>query len=365
MPDDRAVLSLWPRLGELPLVVESYELERVDSDRPSSSERYTTHVRLHGAGTDGLGEDISLPDDQAALQEAGPTLPLAGEWTLEAFCDHLGTLDQWPNESEWEQMRLYRQWTYESAALDLALRQGGGTLQEVLDLEPQPVRFVNSLGLGDSPMVEAKDRKPPTFEPLARRVELYPDLRFKLDAELGWTPELIAEIVGTGAVESIDFKGLYGFDVDDMPALVALYERVLAAFPDALLEDPHDLPEIAALLEPHVDRVSYDAPIHSARDIEALPLPARTVNIKPSRAGGLRPLFELYAYCEANGLTMYGGGMGELGVGRGQVQLLASLFHGDSPNDVAPAGYNAAEPGDDLPSSPLAPPGEPTGFRWS
>ncbi len=357
--------SLWPRLAELPLVIESYELERIDPDRPSAFERYTTHVRLRGAGTDGLGEDICMPDDQAALHGAGPTLPLAGEWTLEPFCDHLATLDQWPQEPEWEQMRFYRQWTYESAALDLALRQAGMTLQGALEREPQPVRFVNSLGLGDPPTVEPKDREPPRFDPLARRVKLYPELRFKLDAEVGWTPELIAEIVATGAVESIDFKGLYGFDVDDMPALVALYERVLAAFPDALLEDPHDLPEIAALLEPHVNRVSYDAPIHSVKDIETLPLPARTVNIKPSRAGGLRPLFDLYAYCEANDLTMYGGGMGELGVGRGQVQLLASLFHGDAPNDVAPGGYNADEPSDDLPPSPLAPSGEPTGFRWS
>ena len=33
---------------------------------------------------------------------------------------------------------------------------------------------------------------------------------------------------------------------------------------------------------------------------------------------------------------MYGGGMGELGVGRGQIELLAALFHPEAPNDVAP-----------------------------
>ena len=97
----------------------------------------------------------------------------------------------------------------------------------------------------------------------------------------------------------------------------------------------------------------------------ATPISAKTVNIKPSRAGSLKSLFELYAYCEANGIAMYGGGMGELGVGRGQVQLLASLFHGDSPNDVAPGGYNASDPPEGLPSSPLPPPAEPTGFRWA
>ena len=55
----------------------------------------------------------------------------------------------------------------------------------------------------------------------------------------------------------------------DPEALGALYDRVLAAFPDAYLEDPHDLPEIARRLGDHVERVSYDAPIHTAEDIGA------------------------------------------------------------------------------------------------
>jgi hypothetical protein len=70
--------------------------------------------------------------------------------------------------------------------------------------------------------------------------------------------------------------------------LGALYDRVLAAFPDAYLEDPHDLPEIARRLGDHVERISYDAPIHGAEDIGVTPLPARVVNVKPSRIGGLR-----------------------------------------------------------------------------
>lgn len=40
---------------------------------------------------------------------------------------------------------------------------------------------------------------------------------------------------------------------------------------------------------------------------------------------------------------MYGGGMGELGVGRGQIELLAAMFHPDAPNDVAPSAYNEDE----------------------
>lgn len=89
------------------------------------------------------------------------------------------------------------------------------------------------------------------------------------------------------------------------------------------------------------------------------------VNLKPSRLGGLRSVLAAYEYCAAHGIEMYGGGQFELGPGRGQIQYLASLFHPDGPNDVAPGGYNAPEPAAGLPGSPLAVAVEPTGFRWS
>jgi hypothetical protein len=50
---------------------------------------------------------------------------------------------------------------------------------------------------------------------------------------------------------------------------------------------------------------------------------------------------------------MYAGGQFELGVGRAQIQALASLFYPDGPNDCAPAAYNAPEPSAGLPASPL------------
>ena len=68
------------------------------------------------------------------------------------------------------------------------------------------------------------------------------------------------------------------------------------------------------------------------------------VNIKPSRLGGLRNLLDAYDYCAERGIGNYGGGQFELGVGRGQIQYLASLFHPDAPNDVAPDGLQPARP---------------------
>jgi L-alanine-DL-glutamate epimerase-like enolase superfamily enzyme len=334
-------------------VVEGYEIGRLATGASAGYERETMQVRLIGGERDGLGEDVSPFGGQFEPFAAPPALPLAGEWTLGAFCAHLATLEQWPAPPSWDAMHRYRNWAFESAALDLAVSQDGRPLPEILGRKPQPVRFVNSLGLGD----------PPSFEALEARLARYPALRFKLDADARWTPDLVDALAATGAVEIVDFKGQYGLEVADEAALTRMYGCVLERLPGALLEDPHDLPGIAPLVAPHVARVSYDAPIHAVADVDATAHAARIVNVKPSRVGSLAALLAIYEHCERHGLRMYGGGMGELGVGRGQAQLLASMFHADAPNDIAPSAYNEPSLSEGLPASPLVPP-SPVGFRW-
>ena len=347
-------MSLWDDLRALSLQVDGYAFERVAATQAYGFERVTTRVRLSGGGVDGLGEDVSAYDtEDNTLHVTNPSLPLTGDWTLESFCDRLAELDQWVVAPEYNVARRWRNWAFESAALDLALAQAGVPLHEALGREPRPLRFVNSLGLGD----------PPTFEPIARRLEVHPDLRFKLDVTHAWSRDLMAEVAATGAVEIVDFKGHYGMDTGEEGALLAMYENAMELFPDALLEDAHDLPDVAALLAGAGDRISYDAPIHSAADLDAVPLKPRAVNIKPCRVGDLRSLLEVYDVVAERGLIVYGGGMGELGVGRDQIQLLASLFHPDGPNDTAPSGYNADTPSASLPASPLPAAPAPVGFR--
>jgi hypothetical protein len=346
--------SPWSLLSELPVLVEDYAFERRSAEMAYGFQRVTTVVRLRGGGEEGLGEDVSpFEGEDDTLHVAQPKPDITGDWTLGSLVERIQAEDVWPVEPRYPMARRWRNWAFESAALDLALNQAGLPLHDAIRREPRPVRFVNSLGLGE----------PPTFDPIRRRLEHHPDLRFKLDATTLWTPELIEQVAATGAVEIIDFKGHYGQDLPELPTLVSTYERVIEAFPDALLEDGHDLPEITAVLEPHADRISYDAPIARVEDIDATPIPPRAVNIKPCRVGDLRSLFDVYAACAERGLITYGGGMGELAVGRGQIQLLASLFHPDAPNDTAPGGYNADTPAADLPSSPLPAAPAPTGFR--
>jgi L-alanine-DL-glutamate epimerase-like enolase superfamily enzyme len=348
-------LSSWETLAGLAVEIDDYTLEPLQASVSTGFERKSTVIRLRGAGEDGLGEDVTYDAiDQEILQQAGPTLPLPGRYTLASFSSHLAEQQLFPQPPQREVSSRYRTWAYASAALDLALRQAGTTLHEALGRPPRAVRFVVSLRLGE----------PPSLEPIQRLLALYPSLRFKLDPTSSWDQPLIAALVATGAVDSVDFKGLYHGSIVDQPADPALYRRVVEAFPDAWIEDPALTAETDAVLAPHRARFSWDAPIHSVADIAALAYPPRMVNIKPSRLGGLRNLLDAYDYCAARGIGNYGGGQFELGVGRGQNQYLASLFHPDAPNDVAPTGFNLPDAPPGLPSSPLQPAPSASGFRW-
>jgi L-alanine-DL-glutamate epimerase-like enolase superfamily enzyme len=349
-------MSTYAMIQDLAVQIESYGLSGRKQCVSSKFERHTTCVHLVGRGEEGVGEDVTYEaGDQLAFQRAGAGLPLAGSYTLEELSARLDGLDLFPQEPHSPGSRNYRRWAFESAALDLALRQAGVSLARYLGIEPRPVRFVVSTRLGD----------PPTTAPLRRLLRHDPKLQFKLDATSAWSEELIRELVSIGAVESVDLKGAYKGTIVDQPPDPALYERIVRGFDDVWIEDPALTDETEQVLAGRRHRITWDAPIHTLDDVEALPFPPRALNVKPSRSGRLRDLFAIYDYCRERDIAMYGGGQFELGPGRGQIQYLAALFHPDGPNDVAPAGYNDPEPTPDLPRSPLPPRLEPIGFRWT
>ena|SRR5215218_37212 len=357
-------MSTYDLLRDLPVTIDSYDLEGHDLRFSPEFERLTTEIVLRGGGEEGRGEDVTYdPGDQRALREAGPVLDLTGDHTLGSFAELLDGLDLFPKPPDREDFRDYRRWAFESAALDLALRQAGKSLGDVLGREPKPLNYVVSMRL--APMNSDGPAGPDKTDRLIDVLGRYPTTRFKLDPTDSWTPELIQELVDTGAVDSLDLKGRYKGTPVDVETDPDLYRAVAEAFPDAWLEDPDlDSAEAMAVLEPYRERITWDAPIHSVADIEALPFPPKTVNVKPSRFGPLERLFAAYDYCEARGIGAYGGGQTELGVGRDHIQYLAALMHPDTPNDTAPREFNMPQVPDGLPSSPIELPIAPTGFRF-
>ena len=317
-------MSDWPKLAALELAVEGYALERRELAVSSQFTRVTTTVALRGGGTEGRGEDVSYSDQPTYADD----LDVASRGTFGDFSQLLEGLTL-PFD--------YSRWAFESAALDLALRQARMSLGDAVGRRYRPVRFVASTRSVDGWLDAA------------------PELEFKLDPTSEWPRDYMDRLAATGRVRVVDLKGYYVGTAVDQPADPRLYRDVVEAFPDAIVEDARFTDETRPILEPAKERLSFDAPIHSVDDVEALEVEPRFLNIKPSRFGTVRALFDCLAYCEERQISMYGGGQFELGVGRDQIQALASLYYADAYNDVAPSQYNEGEPRQGLPQSPLEP----------
>jgi len=329
---------------DTPLTIEGYTLAGLELATKAGWTRYSTEVRLSGLGCEGRGEDVTYqaPDAKAFLRQ-GPVLDLAGTYTLDEFSRRLDGLELFPKLPADPKAALYRRWAFESAALDLALRQAGRSFPAAIGREAQPLRFVVSLGLGS----------PPSLAALERLWERDPSLELKLDVDPAWDEDLISELRASGKVTTVDFKGQYHGPFAGNAPDGALYRRVAEGLPDAWLEDPGWTAETKEALAPHMARVTYDAPFCSLKDLELYQPQPRCLNVKPSRFGRLREVLRVYAACEARGIQVYGGGQFELGAGRLQAQLLASVFHPMTANDLAPALFNRSELPEEIPASPL------------
>ncbi len=331
-------------LEHLALDVADWDLERRELPVSSGFTRVSTTVVLRGGGLEGRGEDVCY---DAADHDRFAHPDLGGRTTVGAFSTRLGATDLFSAGPSRPTSRDYRRWAFESAALDLALRQAGSSLEAALAREYRPVRFVVS-----------------TRADALGWHEVDPELEFKVDPTSDWDDALLDELEETGRVRTLDFKAYYTGTAVDQPPDPDLYRRCLERFSDAVVEDAAIVPETRSLLEAVQHRLSWDAVIHSYADVESLPFPPRWLNIKPSRFGSIERLLDCIDRCRARGVQLYGGGQFELGIGRGQIQALASVFYPDGPNDVAPPAYNEPVPRPGLPRSPLPPPAEPVGFYW-
>jgi hypothetical protein len=314
--------------------IDGYALQRRELPLPSGWTRVTTTVVMDGDGESGEGEDVTYeaPEHDHVPDE----LMLAGTWTLGDLSLRLDDLEVGGGD--------YRRWAFESAALDLGLRQAGTSLADVLERPYRPVRFVVSTRADIEPYLA-----------------LNPDLEFKLDVEADWDRALMERLAATGRVRVLDLKAYYRGTSVDLAPDPALYRAVVESFPDVVIEDAWLEGECREALRGAEERLSFDAPIHSLGDVDDLPIEPRWLNIKPSRFGTVRRLLECIEACEERGIQMYGGGQFELGPGRRQIQRLASLFYADGPNDVAPSVYNEGPPRPGMPTSPLPAP-EGVGF---
>lgn len=348
-------MALYDRLGPLPLTIEGHEFERREEETANGFTRSTTIVSLYGDGLRGRGEDVIYEPAAHDRYE----MPMSGVDEIDTFDDvhrRLNRSELLPDK-DWasDVFRNYRQWAFESAALDLALRQRGESLAGHLERSYQPVRFVVSPSLGD----------PPTMDRINRLLDANADLEFKLDPSEAWSDDLIDELVEIDAVRILDLKGLYEDEDLSLAPDAAMYSRLLDAFPAAIIEDPAVTDGTIEVLESATERLSWDYPIRGPRAIDTRTWPPQWLNIKPSRIGSVKSLCATLEAAKERDIALYGGGQFELDIGREQLHAIASLFYPSGPNDIAPTGYNTPGPRHELPSSPLEPPSDPIGLSWT
>src|SRR5215212_3172808 len=145
--------STYARVARLPLAIERCDLLPLVRDTSSGFTKVSIVVRLSGEGHDGEGEDITWDQiDQIEFLRGGGHLTwLRGARTFDEFSTLLGLADLFPVEPIRESARFYRRWAFESAALDLALRQNGLSLHDAVGRQARPVKFVASVRTGEPP----------------------------------------------------------------------------------------------------------------------------------------------------------------------------------------------------------------------
>src|SRR5450755_1293882 len=149
-------------IAQLPVVIESYSLEPLVRAFSPAFTRYTTLVRLHGAGEDGLGEDVTpFEPAQHAFASSAAELPLSGFWTIESFAACLDEVEPYDGPQLPPGFpKTFRRWA--------------------LERECRPVTFVNSLSFGDGGIEEVNER-----------VARFPSRRFNRDPAADWSYGLI------------------------------------------------------------------------------------------------------------------------------------------------------------------------------
>ena len=292
-----------------------------------------------------------MSDDEAtALARAGPTLPLAGEWTLGALLRPPRRRSTSGRAAGVGRLRaLWRNWAFESAALDLALRQAGRPLHEVLGREPRPLRFVNSLGLGEPP---STDTDPPPARPPSRRCASSSTPPRPGRSRSARTSPPPARSRSSTSRASTGWRSRTS---------EALARHVRARGRDVPGRDPRGPARPArgrrarSRRTPTASPTTRRSPGRRPRHDAGQPDPRRQHQAVPHRRACARCSRSTRA-ARRDGLLMYGGGMGELGVGaRADPAARVDLPPRRAERRGAERVQRRPDPPEGLPTSPLPP----------
>lgn len=131
----------------------------------------------------------------------------------------------------------------------------------------------------------------------------------------------------------VDANGAY--TLKDVKVLTRLDAYHLEMIEQPLGDD--DFINHALLQRQLQTKICLDENIHSLEDVKVAHAlgSARAINLKWGRVGGITKALEIIAYCQANDILVWCGGMFESGVGRAYNLALASLPGLNFPGDIS------------------------------
>ena len=250
----------------------------------------------------------------------------------------------------------YRRWAIESAALDLALRQAGMSLHGVAGARAAPAALRRLPADRRLRAARCSIASRPTATSATRST-----------TRRSWSPELIAELAATGAVDVDRLQGrLQGHDRRRRHRSRGL-RALRRGLPGRLARGsrPHRRGRPPRCSQPHRDRITWDAPIHKVADLERFGFAPKCCNcqavalrragdavrlLRPLRGGGHRALRRRAVRARPRPRADPAAG-GDLPPRRAQRR------------GAGRAGTSADFPRTGLPVSPLDPAPAPIGFR--
>ena len=200
--------------------------------------------------------------------------------------------------------RRWRNWAYESAALDLALRAGRSTA-----------------GRGAGPRAAARalrelarPRRPAVGRQVARRLDATRDLRFKLDARPGVDAGDRGRARATGAVQPSTSRAATGSRSRIPTRSPRLYDARARGLPRRARSRTRTTCPRSRRCSSRTPTACPTTRRSTPSPTSSQPFPARTVNIKPSASAACGRCSRSTRRARSAASRMYGGGMGELGV---------------------------------------------------
>ena len=264
-----AVSAAYDRLAELPISIESYELtghdrEFGDFTRPSTVDPPARRRR----GGNRRGRRLRRPRPHRPPRRRPGARPHAAPTTLGEVCELLGELDLFAGAAPEYEPRAT------TAAGPTSRRRSTSRCARTGSRSGRwssatRSRFASSARPGSA--ASATTQRASNTEAIRKRLDKYPDLRVQArprerlgrgadrrDRRAGAGPGARPQGPSTAAPRSTSRP---------TPSSTAPSPR---RFPEAYLEDPDINDETRAVLEPHADRVTWDAPLHSLADVKEM-----------------------------------------------------------------------------------------------